>query len=555
MILRKSSTIDEDAGTVSGIDPALVESRFQSYLDQVQAHIDTEHPDATVGEVIGTRSIRPRTAPVLAASLPYQPVAQAAPISVLPDSLRGYYEYRFYAHPRDRQYDSPAFVFRDSLPNLANTRLSLSFTPATDDDRETIESYLPEPDANGEIDPEDLPDSLPGYLINLTAEFRRDGEVIHTAGPFAMGTELAATTRITRLTGGMAQATNYPVAGEFHALAINLPGGSGESLTAIQDRLTATQAKLAAEQFETLTKSDLVGDLLTAAANGYFAAANSQLALLNRTSTGQLLAQPGFGAANTVLNPQYSYGAPRRVAFAGLGVDMDAYVMSAVDTTNDDQSRIQLAQQMGTQLSALEHRILEVLFTDDSNPGAAASTVKALSTAAARGQTIYTLDASNLHYLDQITTTEQIKTDIRNGVQAGLVATIHEQTVNIGGWIGTGYSLVDPLTGSGAYRIGGGEDRVFLNITEDQTKVFFTGAVLEGAVGVLGYLKEFSAGGIFLSATGITDALSAIATECAGNEYMEYYLQRFVLLYALVAALFVFATPLAAYFGGGFLRH
>ena len=139
-------------------------------------------------------------------------------------------------------------------------------------------------------------------------------------------------------------------------------------------------------------------------------------------------------------------------------------------------------------------------------------------------------------------------------MQAGLVATIHEQPVNFGGWIGTGYSLVDPLTGSGAYRIGGGEDRVFLNITEDQTKVFFTGAVLEGAVGVLGYLKEFSAGGIFLSATGIMDALSAIATECAGNEYMEYCLQRFVLLYALVAALFVFAPHWLPTLGG-FLRH
>ncbi len=30
---------------------------------------------------------------------------------------------------------------------------------------------------------------------------------------------------------------------------------------------------------------------------------------------------------------------------------------------------------MGTQVSALEHRILEVLFTDDSNPGEAVSTV------------------------------------------------------------------------------------------------------------------------------------------------------------------------------------
>lgn len=480
--LLDSATIDEDAGTVSGIDPARIESRFQSYLDQVQSHIDTEHPDATVGEVIGTRTIRQRTAPVLAASLPYQPVAQAAPISVLPDSLRGHYEYRFYASPRDRHYDSPAFVFRDSLPSLANTRLSLSFTPATDDDRETIESYLPEPDENGEIDPQDLPDSLPGYLIDLTAEFRRDGEVIHTAGPFAMGTELAASVGITRLTGGMAQATNYPVAGEFHALAINLPGGSGESLTAIKERLTATQAKMASGQFETLTKSDLVGDMLTVAANGYFERANSQLQLLHQTSGGALLAQPGFGAAVAKLSPEYGYGAPRRVEFGGLGLDVDAYAMSVVSAENDDIKRVRLAQQMGTQLSTLEHRTLEVLFSEGA-PRDAASTVKALSTATVEGQTIYTLDASNIHYLDQVGSSRQIKTDIRNGAHAGLLATIHKNPVNVGGWFGTGYSLVDPLSGSGAYRIGSGENGGFFLAPKKRVdKVVFGQVVTIGPI-------------------------------------------------------------------------
>ena len=250
--------------------------------------------------------------------------------------------------------------------------------------------------------------------------------------------------------------TNYPIAGEFHALGINLPGGSGESLDTIKTRLELTQQKLQAEDYAGLTKDALVGDLLTTTVNGYFALANTQMEMLNRQSDGQLLMQPGYGAANTVLEPQYRYGVPREVTFAGLGVDIDAVVHSAIQTDDEAEGRIQLVQQFGTQLSALEHRILEVLFTDDNNPREAASTVKALSTAAAQGQTLYTLDASNSHYLNQITATEAIKTDIRNAINAGLVATILDSPVTIGGWVGTGYSLIDPQTGAGAYRIGGG---------------------------------------------------------------------------------------------------
>ncbi len=68
---------------------------------------------------------------------------------------------------------------------------SLSFKPATPDDEETLASYLPEPDENGEIDHNDIPDTLPGYLIALTGEFAIDDDIAATAvSDTAMGEEL-----------------------------------------------------------------------------------------------------------------------------------------------------------------------------------------------------------------------------------------------------------------------------------------------------------------------------------------------------------------------------
>ena len=421
--LLEGAVVDEANGTVQGLDPALIENAFGDYLERVNQYVEQQNPDATVADVIGARRIIARESDTLAASLPYQLIAEGNHFATLPDTLRARYEFKLYASPRDRALGNPVFSFGVALPELANQRLSLSFEPASDEDRQTIESYLPEPDEEGNIDPADLPDRLPGYLIELNAQLKLDGQIIRTAGPFKMGAELATHTAITRLTGGTVSATNYPIAGEFHAFAINLPGGAGEDLAAIQARLETTRDQLQAEQYDGLTKDALVGDLLAAAGNAYFAALGAQAELLNRATDGTVVMHPGFGLFNTALEPEYRYGIPRSVAFTGIGGDFDGVIHGAVNSANDPQRTIQLVQQMGAQLSALEHRIPELLFTDENNPGEAASTVKALTVAAAQGQTIHTITRDTLSQLDQITAAEVIKDDIRNGVNAGLVAT------------------------------------------------------------------------------------------------------------------------------------
>lgn len=49
-------------------------------------------------------------------------------------------------------------------------------------------------------------------------------------------------------------------------------------------------------------------------------------------------------------------------------------------------------------------------------------------------------------------------TDIRNAVNAGLTVTTHEKVIQYKGWHGSGYIIIDPNTGTGAYLIDGGAD-------------------------------------------------------------------------------------------------
>lgn len=47
----------------------------------------------------------------------------------------------------------------------------------------------------------------------------------------------------------------------------------------------------------------------------------------------------------------------------------------------------------------------------------------------------------------------EVESEIRNAVNAGRIATAHEQQIRFNDWVGSGYLLIDPATGAGAYKI------------------------------------------------------------------------------------------------------
>ena len=59
-------------------------------------------------------------------------------------------------------------------------------------------------------------------------------------------------------------------------------------------------------------------------------------------------------------------------------------------------------------------------------------------------------------------------TDIRNGVNAGKTVTVHDTQITLNGWSGTGYTILDPESGAGAYMIGVGLDGGFTTIQDSQ---------------------------------------------------------------------------------------
>ncbi|MCP4695805.1 MAG: sugar-binding protein, partial [Gammaproteobacteria bacterium] len=143
---------------------------------------------------------------------------------------------------------------------------------------------------------------------------------------------------------------------------------------------------------------------------------------------------------------------------SGIMADMDAVAQSLWAKDNNVQTSKAVGQQTGMIASAFEHRIPELFFINEENPGKTISAVKALAIAAQQGQRIYQITSANISVLDRLNIGAEVKDDIRAAAAVGKEAAVSEGTITVADWTGTGYIISDPATGAGAYRISGGSN-------------------------------------------------------------------------------------------------
>jgi hypothetical protein len=97
-----------------------------------------------------------------------------------------------------------------------------------------------------------------------------------------------------------------------------------------------------------------------------------------------------------------------------------------------------------------------------------------LAIASSQGQRIYTITQNNLFTALAALTFDDdvVKQEIQAQVTAGLVVTVHRDAINYAGWSGVGYTVIDPKTGAGAYKISGGSDGCEANLNSNIVGTF-----------------------------------------------------------------------------------
>lgn len=192
----------------------------------------------------------------LAAGLPYNRIITSQTFSEVPNNLRHKFKYSL-ATESMGYADTPFITIEEPTAKLAGKSIALSFKPAAKADEDIIASRLPAPEADGSIDPAKMPKTLPGYLINLTAEFTINGENIKSGAAGKMGGELYEEMGLWSPKEGWETSVNHPTAGSYRAIGLNLQGASPEQAARLKQQLETTKAKLESNddiQLATLTK-------------------------------------------------------------------------------------------------------------------------------------------------------------------------------------------------------------------------------------------------------------------------------------------------------------
>ncbi len=521
--IQSTATIDQTAGYVTNVNSDFIQQTMQDYQTQVQNYISQNYPNATVGDVLGKKDIVQQNFSYLLGTLPYKTIVKGATYSNMPDNYRHKLAFNITKDIYDEFVGTPIIITK-SLPELAGKKITLSYSPATSADEAVINSYLPKPHADGTpIQPNELPSSLPAYLINLKPELRIDGVVVATGTSVGMGNKETFTMTFS----GPGQNANDVIsndvtAGQYLGIGLDLGKISPDQMTALKNKLEATKAKLDGQDFIGLTKDDVLGDLLYTAATAYYAQLDVIDFATARTMGVAALRLPSENIFSSELRVSTFFGSPFSVGYGGLAMDVDR-VISLVKALNGDNNKsVQFMLSSGMDSSALEHAVPEQMFSTLSNPAYGISAIKALAIANNQGIPIFMINQSNMSsILPQLQLNGGTIDDIKNAVNAGKIVTVSKSDITASGWTGCGYIIIDPVTGAGAYMISGGMNgAILMTVLFIFALVFFILAIVSfAACGPAGVICAAILGTIGLGA--VFGGIAAMYGQAKYEEFME----------------------------------
>jgi hypothetical protein len=478
-------------------------------------------------------------------------VQQASQVSAIPSAQQHKFTYRLYASDYDQANDSPMLVFTEKTSRLVGKRLTLTYVPASQADADLIASYLPKPHADGSpIQPNELPASLPGYLIKLKPIISLDGAAVaQSSAALLMGTDLFSTGGFTQLYDpNQWDLTNEEsnVAGNATAIGISAGGVSPIQLEQLKFSMTETRTRLQSvastgslSVLDGVTGEKIVGELLTAAIWSWFASARNGH-LLGQNSAG-ILENPGlsYGLFHAVAQPNYSWGVIRKVGFPGVNMDIGHVRNLTWAKDGREQSWISYNRLRGQYMSVLEHAIPEQFFSDPAqcnlngtrtaNPALppcnqGVSAMRAIELAAQSGQKVFSI--TRAVYIDNpnIVTarlgahSESTKNRVQQALDVGYEVTIHEAPIAQSGWVGAGFILSDPATGAGGYLIDGGSNGGWYSLLVNAAGALIAITLFSGKLALAGLIAPFGiALGYLILAIAVVGVIAFILAELNGG--------------------------------------
>ncbi|MDP2786125.1 MAG: hypothetical protein Q8O38_16265, partial [Sulfurimicrobium sp.] len=426
---QAGATVNEAEGWVQNLNGANIQNALTGYQTQVKSYIDSAKPNATVGDVLGSKTIIQKNYSILMGTLQYKTLAVGSRMASLPDSLRHTVTIRLFDSDIGKALDNPVMELNIPLSKLGTRRLGVTYVAASPADQAIIDSYK----AQGAK-------SLPAYLIHMKGQLKLDQQVLAETPAGTMGAVQWWMARFYDPSGINSTDDDFKVEsaiGDENVFGFNLAGLTETAVHARQDSIPNESAG------ETLHLTSLY----------YWAwqdARHSQLAKSQGIVNYRI---PSVGLFAQQVNSTYFFGIPRSAYYLGRLMDIRRSITTLA--APDQTTSVNFMREIGIFDSYFEGAVFDVLYGHEL--GASASAVSLLSEANQQGIKIYQINSGNAgSVLPRLQLDQSIKDDIANAVAAGLVVEAPERNVQHGSLLGAGYIITDPVTGSGTYLVKGG---------------------------------------------------------------------------------------------------
>lgn len=444
--------INSNTQSVSNVDLIGMQTQVASSVSLVSEYAGTVGSQVTYASMAGSKQVAHRNANVLSATLAAHVIAVGNRFATLPSTFKLQFQYEL----EDANANS-IFSYVASSTDLGGHELALSFTTASSADEQVLESYVPPPNQDGTpVALSQYPDSLPGYLIKVVPQLTLDGQIVAVGMSFPVGSQLQSQKGFGGIGAGWSLSTKPVTAGQYQAIALDLQGEPARYLSQLESNLNSVTNALNSGTGPEPSKHDLVGTILGLTGLSYFAV-NDSMDEISAKYTGIVdYRLPSFGTFSTVIEPIYSFGIPRSVRMPGTLMDMDGLKSMTVASDNDRDTAVGFTIEAGSRLSTFENVIPNMLYSrvDPTSHGMSAMT--AIVDALSQGQAIYLVNPSNISSsLPSLNVSSEVQARIQDVVNSGDSVTIPQSTVSANGWTGSGYVILDPATGDGAYEISG----------------------------------------------------------------------------------------------------
>jgi hypothetical protein len=428
--IESNSVINETEGSVSSIPAELILEKIMQYGEQLEEYIDKNNPSASVKEIMGYRRLLKEKMGLLPCTLPYDIKAELDKYSEIANNLRTKISFEI---PGSLSYQA-------SMAELAGKRITLWYLAATAEDERVIKEY-------GDIF------KAPAYLIEVKPVIVIDGETKASGSGIGLGNNEVFNIRFSFPDGTGDMVSNVIKTGAYYGISLTAGEVTAEVLERRQRRVEALKEEIEQRGSEmvTLDVDDVGGEYLSLIGLTYFGLLDLETKKLAQTAGVRCVKQLSGAITGTCLEVEYFYGVPRKVEFSGLEIDVDRNIVVAVGKDGDNEKVRNFALMRGELSSELERGVFSCYLLPSI------STMTVLREALRQGVPVYSVSFGNLaEILPKLEVGEEVKADIRNAVNSGKVVTIPGREVEIGGWRGVGYIVMDPETCEAGYMISGG---------------------------------------------------------------------------------------------------